>query len=161
MSDGRAYPARPIVGVGAVIVVRGDDAAAVGWSGEPPAAGVVLVRRAHEPLKGQWSLPGGAVEVGESLEAAITREVEEECGLDVRVGLAVDVFDRILLDAAGRVEYHFVLVDYVCRPRGGQLRAGSDVDAVTIADASALEPYKLTDKALEVIGRALQHVVEK
>ena len=110
----RKYPPRPVVGVGAVIIHEDR---------------VVLIKRKYEPLAGQWSLPGGTLELGESLEAGVAREVHEETGLDVEVGPVVEVFDRILLDAQGRVQYHFVLVDYLCRPVGGHLQAGSDVDA--------------------------------
>src|SRR5262245_1973668 len=134
----REYPERPIVGVGAVIIV-------------PPADGVVLVKRRFEPLAGQWSLPGGAVEVGETLEAAIVREVAEETGLSIAVKSVIEVFDRILLDPDGRAQYHFVLIDYVCRPTGGTLRAGSDVADAIIADPADLSPYHLTAKTTEVI----------
>jgi len=88
----REYPDRPFVGVGAVIV---DD-----------RARVLLVKRRFEPLAGQWSLPGGAVDVGETLEACVSRELREETGLDVEVGPVIEVFDRIMHDAAGRVQYH-------------------------------------------------------
>ena len=138
----REYPERPIVGVGAVIIV-------------PPGDGVVLVRRKFEPLAGQWSLPGGAVEVGETLEAAIVREVLEETGLSVTVVSMIEVFDRILLDPHGRAQYHFVLVDYVCRPMAGTLQAGSDVTDAIIADPQALSSYQLTSKTTDVIQKAL------
>ena len=141
--DSREYPARPIVGVGAVIL-----------TGDPP--GVVLIKRRFEPLAGRWSLPGGTVEVGESLEAAAAREVAEETGLVVNVGPIVEVFDRILRDEDARVRFHFVLVDYLCRPVGGQLQHGSDVDGVVIADPDRLDEYRMTDKALSVIRRALE-----
>jgi len=131
---------RPFVGVGAVIVDAGK---------------VLLVTRQHEPLKGQWSLPGGAVEVGETLEACLVREIEEETGLRVRVGPVVEVLDRITRDSAGEVQYHFVLVDYLCWPVDGALRAGSDVDDVVFADPDNLDPYALTPAALAVIARAL------
>ena len=113
IGDLRIYPERPIVGVGAVIVNDGR---------------VLLVRRGHEPLKGEWSLPGGAVEVGETLRTAVAREVREETGLDVDVGPIVEVLDRIRLDDEGRVRYHFVLIDYLCRPVGGSLACASDAD---------------------------------
>ena len=138
----RRYPSRPVVGVGAVIVTEDGR--------------VVLVKRQHEPLAGQWSLPGGALEVGESLETGVAREIREETGLDVDVGPVVDVFDRILFDEHGAVRYHFVLVDYLCRPRHGRLEAGSDVTDVVLASPDALEPYRLTEKALSVIARALE-----
>ena len=116
----------------------------------------MLVKRRFEPLAGQWSLPGGAVEVGETLERSIAREVEEETGLIVDVGPIVEVFDRILLDSDGRVQYHFVLIDYLCRPTGGRLAAGSDVGDVAIVDLGQLEPYALTAKALDVIDKAVK-----
>src|SRR3954465_398020 len=110
----RAFPERPIVGVGAVIL-DGDS--------------VLIVRRAHEPLKGEWSLPGGAVEVGETLREAIAREGLEETGLAVAGGAVVEVLDRIRRDPDGRVRFHYVLVDFVCRPAGGGLCCASDADA--------------------------------
>ena len=141
----RRYPSRPIVGVGAVIVIRGK---------------VVLVRRARDPLAGQWSLPGGAVEAGEPLAVALAREVLEETGLDVEVGDLVDVLDRISTDATGRVEYHYVLADFLCRPRGGHLQAGSDVtDAIAVAPA-ALDTYALPADTRRVIERGLTMVNE-
>ena len=80
---------------------------------------VLLVQRGQEPLKGEWSLPGGAVELGETLEEALVREVREETSLDVAVGPVVEVFDSIRRDARGRAEYHYVIIDYTCRVRGG------------------------------------------
>ena len=114
----------------------------------------MLVKRRFEPLAGQWSLPGGAIEVGETLEAGVAREIREETGLTVDVGSIVEVFDRIFRDEASRVKYHFVLIDYVCRATGGQFRAGSDVGDVAIADPDRLTPFELTDKTVEVIGKA-------
>jgi 8-oxo-dGTP diphosphatase len=140
VNDSRQYPDRPIVGVGAVIVSGGK---------------VVLIRRRYEPLKGQWSLPGGMVEVGETLEAALAREMLEETGLVIDVGPVIEVFDRIMRDAEGRVRYHFVLVDYLCWPMRGELHAGSDVDAAAWADPQQLAPYELTAKATSVIARGL------
>lgn len=152
----RHYPARPIVGVGAVIVVRPEDAARVEIAlPVPPPAGVVLIKRRFEPLAGQWSLPGGALDVGETLEAGVAREIREETGLLVDVGEVVDVFDRILLDADRKIRYHFVLIDYLCRPTGGRLAHASDVSDVAIADPADLERYALTPKARAVIVKAL------
>lgn len=137
----RHYPSRPLVGVGAVVLAE--------------AGKVVLVKRAREPLAGQWSLPGGMLELGETLEAGTAREILEETGLVVEVGPAIEVFDRILVDDEGRVRYHFVLVDYLCRPRAGVLEAGTDVDAVTLADPEALAGYEVTDKVGAVVARAV------
>jgi 8-oxo-dGTP diphosphatase len=157
----REYPTHPVVGVGAVIVVVGADRERLGLAGALPSTGVVLVKRRFEPLAGQWSLPGGAIEVGEMLEAGLAREVLEETGLAVNVGPVVEAFDRIMLDEENRVRYHFVLIDYLCRPAGGQLAAGSDASETVIADVGALGPYELTDKALAVIGRGLAMVEEQ
>ena len=140
MNDTRQYPDRPIVGVGGVIVDEGK---------------VVLIRRRYEPLKGQWSLPGGTVEVGETLEAALAREMLEETGLVVDVGPVIEVFDRIMRDEQRRVRYHFVLIDYLCWRIAGDLQAGSDVDAAVWADPRQLAEYELTDKATSVIERGL------
>ena len=139
--DSRQYPERPIVGVGAVIVEAGK---------------VVLVKRRYEPLAGRWSLPGGTLEVGETLETGVAREMREETGLDVEVGPMIEVFDRIILDAERRVRYHFVLVDYVCWPVGGELQAGSDVDRAILVDPASLDAYDVTAKAQAVIARALE-----
>ena len=141
MSDGRMYPDRPYVGVGAVIVHEGR---------------AVLVKRRFEPLAGKWSIPGGAVEVGETLEACVAREMLEETGFVVEVGPVIEVLDRITHDDESRVLYHFVLVDYLCWPIGGELRAGTDVAEAVLADAGDLERYELTDKARAVIERALE-----
>jgi ADP-ribose pyrophosphatase YjhB (NUDIX family) len=129
-----------VVGVGGVIVRDGQ---------------VVLIKRKYEPLAGQWSLPGGTLELGESIEAGVAREMLEETGLEVEVGPVVEVFDRILLDAAGRVQYHFVLIDYLCRPVGGELRAGSDVDDAVWAGVGDLARYQITAKATAIARRAV------
>jgi 8-oxo-dGTP diphosphatase len=155
----RQYPERPVVGVGAVVYVTGAEAARLGV-GDAPERGVVLIKRRDEPLAGQWSLPGGTLEVGETLEAAVARELQEETGLVVEVGPVIDVFDRIMLDSDRRVQYHFVLVDYVCRVAGGRLEHGTDAAAVVVADAGQLAPFDLTQKALDVIARGLA-LVEK
>jgi 8-oxo-dGTP diphosphatase len=136
----RQYPAQPIVGVGAVIMEQDK---------------VVLVKRRFEPLAGQWSLPGGRLELGETLDAGLTREMLEETGLTVQVGPVVDVFDRILLDPERRVRYHYVLIDYLCRPIGGSLTHGSDVAAAEFVVTDDLARYRLTPKATSVIEKAV------
>jgi ADP-ribose pyrophosphatase YjhB (NUDIX family) len=138
----RKYPDTPIVAVGAVIL-DGDR--------------VLLVQRGQEPLKGQWSLPGGCVELGEALEAALAREVREETSLDVVVGPVVDVLDSIRRDAGGRAEYHYIIIDYACRVRGGTSTVASrgsdaaDVRWVAVAD---LEHYGVATTAIAIIRKA-------
>ncbi len=141
MTDTRKYPDRPYVGVGAVIVQGGQ---------------VLIVKRKYEPLAGQWSLPGGGVELGETLEDSVAREMLEETGLAIEVGPVIEVFDRITRDEQGGVRYHFVLVDYLCWPVGGELCASSDVADARFVDPSELPLYNLTVKATEVIARALE-----
>jgi 8-oxo-dGTP diphosphatase len=114
----REYPAAPIVGVGAVVVDAGR---------------VLLVQRGREPLKGKWSLPGGMLEVGESLHQGVVREVEEETGLKVEPIELVELLDRIVrdeTDAGERIRFHYVIADYLCRVVGGALKAASDAEAV-------------------------------
>src|SRR6266576_956396 len=107
MSDSRRYPPRPILGVGAIIIDAGR---------------VLLVERGREPLKGYWSLPGGVLETGEKLAEGIRREVLEETGLEIELLSVVEIFERIMRDAAGVAEYHYVLIDYLCRVTGGVLK---------------------------------------
>lgn len=140
MSDDRSFPSRPIVGVGAVVVEDGR---------------VLIVRRGRPPLQGAWSLPGGAVEVGETLTAALQREVLEETGLVVDVGPMVEVLDRIHLDGEGRVEYHYVLIDYVCRVIGGYLAPQSDAADARWAARAELSAYGLSPSTQAVIDKAL------
>jgi 8-oxo-dGTP diphosphatase len=142
----RTYPAQPIVGVGAVVIAQDR---------------IVLVKRAHDPLKGQWNLPGGAVELGETLQEACSREVLEETGLEVRVSSVIEVFDRIVRDAEGEVQYHFVLVDYLCRVVGGTLRSGSDASEIALADPFDLDVFRLNEKARQVIERGMALLSEE
>ena len=137
----RKFPDRPIVGVGAVVVDGNGH--------------VLLVKRAHEPLKGEWSLPGGGVEVGETLEAAVAREILEETGLTVDVGPVVEVLDRIQHAPDGRVEFHFVIIDYLCHAAGDRLTCGSDADDVRWVRPDELAAYRVTDKATSVINKAI------
>jgi len=136
----RPYPDRPVIGVGAV-VLDGDR--------------VLLIRRGHAPLKGQWSLPGGGVEVGETLEQAIAREVLEETGLTVEVGPMVEVLDRISRDADGRVEHHFVLVDFICRQIGGVLRGASDAEDAAWVALEEIARYEVAAVTVSVIRKAV------
>jgi 8-oxo-dGTP diphosphatase len=137
----REYPDRPVVGIGAVVVQDGK---------------VLLVKRRYAPLAGEWSLPGGGVEVGETLEACVVREMREETGLDVEVGPVIEVFDRITQDADGRVQYHYVLVDYLCWPLAGELVPASDVADAAWVDPGDIAGYHITAKATSVIERALE-----
>jgi ADP-ribose pyrophosphatase YjhB (NUDIX family) len=114
---------------------------------------IVLVERGREPLRGYWSLPGGLVETGERLEAAIVREVFEETGLRVRPVEMFEIFERIMPDSSGRAEYHYVLVDYVCRVVKGALEAGDDVSRVRWVKRGDLGEYRLTEGTLAVIEK--------
>jgi ADP-ribose pyrophosphatase YjhB (NUDIX family) len=126
----------------------------------PSRRSIVLVRRANAPLAGRWTLPGGVVEAGETLHAAIRREIREETGLVVDVGPLVDVVDHVEIDDAGRAVYHFVIVDYLCRPTAGTLSAGSDAEQALVADAGALGDYDLTPRTRAVIASALELYTE-
>jgi 8-oxo-dGTP diphosphatase len=135
----RQYPDRPVVSIGAVVI---------------DGQRVLLVKRGQEPLKGRWSLPGGVVEAGEELHAAVVREVREETGLSVRAGDVVEVLDRITRDADGRIEFHYVIIDYLCQVVGGTLACASDADDAQWVDRGELAGYDLTTKVAEVIARA-------
>jgi len=136
----RVYPDRPFVGVGAVVLAAQD---------------IVLVKRRFEPLADEWSLPGGALELGETMTIGVAREIREETSLQVEVGPVIDVLDRIVRDDADQVQYHYVLVDFLCRVVGGTLAPGSDVSQAVLAAPNALEEYRLTSKARAVITRGL------
>jgi 8-oxo-dGTP diphosphatase len=121
----REYPSAPLVGVGAVVVEQGR---------------ILLVRRGREPLKGHWTLPGGALEVGESLTAGVAREVLEETGLVVEPLQLIELVDRIHRDG-DRVRYHYVIADYLCRVVSGKLCAASDADAVRWVERAELNSH--------------------
>ena len=137
--NGRRYPKRPLVGVGAIIIRRGR---------------ILMAQRGNEPLKGWWSLPGGLLEIGESLQDAVCREVREETGLEVQALEIFEVFERIMRDASGAPEYHYVLIDYLCRVTGGALCAGDDVCRVEWVRRRDLEGLQITEGTLGVIQRA-------
>jgi ADP-ribose pyrophosphatase YjhB (NUDIX family) len=115
---------------------------------------VLLVERGREPLKGYWSLPGGVLEVGETLESAAARETREETGLEVVPLSVIEVFERLILDERGRPEYHYVLIDFLCRARGGTPTPGGDVVKAEWVPRRDLLRYRLTEGAAEVIEKA-------
>ncbi len=134
----REFPEAPLVGVGSIIIENGR---------------VVLVKRAHPPIQGHWSIPGGVLEVGEMVREAAVREAREETGLIVEPGELLGVFDRILRDPEQRVQYHYVLIDFLCRRVGGELLAASDAAEVRWFTREELPGLKLAEDTLEVIGK--------
>jgi 8-oxo-dGTP diphosphatase len=139
--DDRRYPSRPMVGVGAIILERDR---------------VLMAQRGKQPLKGWWSLPGGLLEIGEALTDGLRREVREETGLEVRPLGVLEVFERIMRDAAGAPEYHYVLIDYICRAVGGTLCAGDDVCAVEWVRRRDLARLPITEGTPAVIEKAFR-----
>jgi 8-oxo-dGTP diphosphatase len=142
----REYPDRPVVGVGGVVIEDGR---------------ALLIRRGSEPLLGQWSIPGGTLELGESLQQGVARELLEETGIEVRVLDLIEVFDRIDLgragasnDASARPRFHYVIVDYLCERISGQACAASDVTDVAYAAENELERFELTPTATRILRRA-------
>jgi ADP-ribose pyrophosphatase YjhB (NUDIX family) len=135
----RCYPERPILGIGAIVIESGR---------------VLLVERGREPLKGYWSLPGGVLEVGETLADGLRREMREETGLEIETLSVVEIFERIMRDASGAAEYHYVLIDYLCRVTGGTLSAGDDVSEARWVERERLEEYRITEGTVPVIEKA-------
>ena len=117
---------------------------------------VLLIKRAHEPLMGTWSLPGGVVEVGETLAEALRREVLEETGFEIHVGPLIEALDRVHRGPDERVEYHFVILDYLCRVEGGRLGHSSDAADARWVGVDELGRYQLTEKIASVITQALE-----
>lgn len=134
----REFPETPLIGVGAIIIEN---------------ARVVLVKRAHPPLQAQWSIPGGVLEVGELLREAAIREAREETGLTVEPGELLGVYDRILRNADKRVQYHYVLIDFLCRRVAGDLAAASDAAEVRWFSREELAPLNLAEDTLDVIHK--------
>jgi len=146
MAFSREYPDRPVMGVGGVIIDN---------------ARTVLIRRGTEPLRGEWSIPGGTIEIGETLEEAVHRELREETGLEVRVLELIELFDRIYLDQHStaatdkkKPRFHYVIADYLCELTGGEPRAGSDVTDLALAREDELVRFHLTEKATSVLKKA-------
>jgi 8-oxo-dGTP diphosphatase len=135
----REYPESPIVGVGALIIEVGR---------------VLLVKRGHPPLRGEWSIPGGALEVGETLREAAAREVCEETGLTVEVLDLLGVYDRVLRDAEGRTLYHYVLIDFLCRKARGEVLAAGDAEDVRWYTPEEAANLPLAEDTAEVIRLA-------
>jgi 8-oxo-dGTP diphosphatase len=146
LSDSREYPQRPVVGVGGVVIADGR---------------ALLIKRGHPPLQGQWSIPGGTLEVGETLLEGVERELAEETGIHVRVAGLIEVFERVFRDDAGKAKYHFVILDYLCEAVEGEARAGSDVTDVAWASEDDLERFSLTPTATRVVRRAFEMARER
>jgi len=137
----RLYPDQPVVGVGAVIVSDGR---------------MLLEKRSNEPSKGKWTIPGGLVDLGESTEQAVIRETKEETCLDVEDPRLIDVVDNVDLDEKGRVMYHFVIVDYVVKIKGGEVEAASDAEELRWVPLDSVEEYDLTRSFLVFFRRNRQ-----
>jgi len=138
-ADDRRFPLRPIPGVGALIIDNGR---------------ILLVERGREPLKGYWSLPGGAVETGERLEEALRREVREETSLEIDVVHLIEVFERIIPGEPGKTEYHYILMDYICHPVGGVLQAADDASRAEWFTEGEVSGLKITEGTPRVIAKA-------
>ena len=136
----REYPDTPILGVGAIIC---------------DGSRIALVRRNREPSRGRWSFPGGVVELGETVRDAVCREALEETGLEVEVGELVAIVDRILRDGSGRIQYHYVILDFFARPVGGSLRPGDDASEVRWASLAELDELDVTEQAKEIAQKLL------
>jgi ADP-ribose pyrophosphatase YjhB (NUDIX family) len=136
----REYPESPLIGVGAVIVEN---------------ERALLIRRGQPPLLGEWSLPGGVLECGEALRDAVIREAREETGLTVEAGELLGVYERVIRADDGRVRYHYVLIDFLCRPVSGEIKAGSDAAEVGWFRRDELPPLKLAYDANDVVLKAL------
>ena len=144
MSPKREYPGAPVVGVGGVVIREGR---------------ALLIKRGSAPLEGQWSIPGGTLELGESLQEGVRRELLEETGIEVRVLELIEVFDRIFRDASGKIQYHFVIVDYLCALVSGEACAASDVTDTAWVSEANLSNYRLTEAATRVIRKAFAMVL--
>lgn len=138
-TESREYPERPIVAVGGVVIHNSH---------------VLLIRRGQPPLEGRWSIPGGILEVGETIAEGIERELKEETGIQVRVLDLIEICEKVLRDPEGRPQFHFVILDYSCEFVEGIARAGGDVTEVVWANREQLGSLALTAAASRVIGKA-------
>ena len=141
----KEYPKHPIVGVGAIIIRNGR---------------ILIVKRKSEPGKGKWSVPGGLVELGETVGQAVVREVKEECGLDVEVDSLIDVVDSLTKDERGDIKYHFVILDFFVKLKGGKLKPGDDAEEVKWVPLKEVEKYDLTKTFREFLKRNMK-ILEK
>jgi 8-oxo-dGTP diphosphatase len=141
----RLYPKQPVVGVGAIIICDGK---------------LLLEKRKNEPGRGKWSIPGGLVELGENVEQTVMREVKEETGLEVENPEHIDVVDNIIRDENGEIKYHFVIIDYFVKLKGGKLEAGSDAGELRWVALNEVEKYDLT-KNFKVFIQRNEQKLEK
>lgn len=149
MASSREYPDRPVVGVGGVVIEEGR---------------ALLIRRGSEPFLGHWSIPGGTLELGETLQEGVARELREECGIEARVLEVIEVFDRIYFEeeagaAPLRAEgkgprYHYVIVDFLCERTAGKPIAASDVTDAAFVREEDLNKYQLTETVIRVLRKA-------
>lgn len=145
MASSREYPERPLVGVGGVVIKDGR---------------ALLILRGSEPLKGEWSIPGGMLELGETLEQGVERELLEEAGLQVRVAGFIEVFDRIYFETSGaktdhqKPRFHYVIIDFLCELVSGEAKAGSDVTDVAWAREEELDGFQMTETAMRILRKA-------
>jgi 8-oxo-dGTP diphosphatase len=151
----REYPESPLVGVGAVIVDSESDPESDSQSEDRIEPRVLLIRRGQAPLLGEWSLPGGVLECGETLRDAAVREAQEETGLVIEIVDMLGVYERVIPGDDGRVRYHYVLIDFLCRPLSGDLKAASDAAEVRWFTREELPALKLTDDANDVVHKGL------
>ena len=146
MTDDRQYPERPVIAIGGVVISDGR---------------VLLIRRGQPPLEGRWSIPGGILEIGETIADAIARELFEETGVRARALALVEVYEKVLRDAGDRAQYHFVILDYLCEWQEGSARAGSDVTEAVWVREEELKQFQLTGAAARVVRKAFAMARER
>lgn len=142
----REYPSFPIVGVGAMVM----------WDDQ-----LLLIKRLNEPSAGKWTIPGGMVELGEGLEDAVRREIGEECGIKISIQGLAGIVERVILDDQDRIQYHYIIVDYLARYLKGNLKAGSDVAEAKWAPLGTLETFDLTPGLMEFLKAVIPTAFER